>query len=608
MRRRNAHLVIPVAVLGLAFGCSDGSSDVLQPEAPQMVILSGQAQSGPPGKQLSNPLVVRVTNQYGKPIQGQVVNFVVRSGGGRVFAGTALTDAKGRAQEWWTLGSKQGKNVLEARAVNPSTGAKLVFARFTATAVKPTTVASITLSPSSATVAVGKTTKLTATLKDAQGNKLTGLPVSWSSVNSKIAKVDSSGTVTGLAAGSARIVAASGGVRDTAKVTVTAASVTLKQVVLTPSSASLQTGDTVRFSAGGKFSDGSSRSIDVTYTAGGGTISSTGLYKAGSVAGTYRVIGKDSGTGRADTASVTVTSKSGGGGGGSQSYAGTIVGEGWKDYSAQPDKSISGLSVAKDLYGAKMGFSDGAGGDAIAQNRVHVVADPTGVFGKVLRYTFPVNTSNSSGPSPEGWLGLGAGYDKIWYKFYVRFGTNFTTRGTMSAANSYKLAFITWAGADQRMEMEYTNTTNRMIGLSQSGRKLSESYAGEAPTGAIGDESVGNEFSDGEWREVILCFERLTPTTYRARWWWRKYTRNGSPTGLTWKQSAADPAANDFHWAGLSGKLTGGTESAISRAGGVAMGVNKNQNTLQEMHIYWGPYVVVNGAVNPDPFGVNSFQ
>jgi hypothetical protein len=105
-----------------------------------LLVVSGSGQTGAVGAELPAPLVVRVTRLAGKAIVGvpnQRVNFRVVTGGGSVFAGSALTDPQGMAQEYWTLGLAAGANVLEVRAVDPSTGEKLVFARFTATAVVP---------------------------------------------------------------------------------------------------------------------------------------------------------------------------------------------------------------------------------------------------------------------------------------------------------------------------------------------------------------------------------------------------------------------------------------------------------------------------------------
>ena len=97
-------------------------------------VVSGDLQEGAAGAELPNPLVVKVTKPDGRPVRGQILNFRVVSGGGSVFAGTALTDERGIAQERWTLGTS-GVQKVEVRAVSTSTGAPQVFATFTAAIV-----------------------------------------------------------------------------------------------------------------------------------------------------------------------------------------------------------------------------------------------------------------------------------------------------------------------------------------------------------------------------------------------------------------------------------------------------------------------------------------
>lgn len=81
---------------------------------------------------------------------------------------------------------------------------------------------------------------------------------------------------------------------------------TLVGVVLTPETAALQTGATKQFAVIGRMSDGSSTAVSPTYTASGGSITGGGLYTAGTVAGTYRVIATVEGGLLADTASLTI--------------------------------------------------------------------------------------------------------------------------------------------------------------------------------------------------------------------------------------------------------------------------------------------------------------
>src|SRR5207302_37258 len=72
-------------------------------------------------------------------------------------------------------------------------------------------VASVSVTPSTATVLAGQTVQLTATPKDANGNPLSGRTVTWSSNNTSVA----------VAAGSATITATSEGQSGAAAITVT---------------------------------------------------------------------------------------------------------------------------------------------------------------------------------------------------------------------------------------------------------------------------------------------------------------------------------------------------------------------------------------------------
>ena len=69
----------------------------------------------------------------------------------------------------------------------------------------------------------------------------------------------------------------------------------------------LTEGATQQFSATATWSDGVSRAVTLAWSATGGTISSSGLYKAGLTTGTYRVIVGCNGCTVKDTASVSLT-------------------------------------------------------------------------------------------------------------------------------------------------------------------------------------------------------------------------------------------------------------------------------------------------------------
>jgi formylglycine-generating enzyme required for sulfatase activity len=102
--------------------------------------------------------------------------------------------------------------------------------------VRPASVASVTLTPQSATLQVGDTLQLTATLRDPNGNTLVGRPIAWTSSDSTVASVSNSGLITGITAGTATIVASSQGITGSVTVTVTAAPVVGAFVLIQPGS------------------------------------------------------------------------------------------------------------------------------------------------------------------------------------------------------------------------------------------------------------------------------------------------------------------------------------------------------------------------------------
>ncbi|HKG95824.1 MAG TPA: Ig-like domain-containing protein, partial [Gemmatimonadaceae bacterium] len=238
-RRANNALCLVLAAAALAAACDEYTAPTsLEGDASGMrlEIVSGNNQSAPVGTELSQPLVVRAFNSAGNPIANQIINFRVTLGGGSVFAGTAKTNANGYAREWWTLGPAAGLNRIEARAVDAATGERLVFGVFEATGTSgvptdtttdttttppPTpVVTTVTVTPDSSSIQTSQTVQLSAAVRDQNGQPMTAT-VSWSSLNPGIANVNANGLVTGASAGTARIVGATSGKADTAKVVVT---------------------------------------------------------------------------------------------------------------------------------------------------------------------------------------------------------------------------------------------------------------------------------------------------------------------------------------------------------------------------------------------------
>jgi len=171
----------------------------------------------------------------------------------------------------------------------------------------PPTVRQVVVRPKTATLAAGAKQQFNAYGRDSAGDSV-GVSVDFSATGGD---VSSTGLFTaGAAAGSFDVVATEHGgtLADTATVTVTVAGPpVLAAVILTPSTATVDTGKTQKFAAFGRMSNGDSAAIPINYSATGGTISSSGSYIAGTTAGSYRVIATDTSGVFADTSVVTVT-------------------------------------------------------------------------------------------------------------------------------------------------------------------------------------------------------------------------------------------------------------------------------------------------------------
>ncbi len=177
-----AGAVSMAALLGILAGCGGIAADPEDSTTNVTVVLSvlsGDVQTGRTGKDLPEPVIVRV-QQSGAPWVNKTVNFVVTVGGGSVLAGTVLTDSEGVAQEFWTLGGP-GEQALEARAVS-SAGERLTFTTFRATAiVGPPTLTNLGVSADTLRGFMGWLILPSPGIvaRDGFGNPMTGKEITW---------------------------------------------------------------------------------------------------------------------------------------------------------------------------------------------------------------------------------------------------------------------------------------------------------------------------------------------------------------------------------------------------------------------------------------------
>lgn len=173
-------------------------------------------------------------------------------------------------------------------------------------------LATITVSPATASVEAGKNQVFSASTLNQFGNSISAT-ITWSSSDPTVGTIDSTGLFKAVSAGTTTITAENGTVNGTATATVTAASTpdsVLATITVSPATATVETGKNQVFSATTLDNLGNPISATITWTSSDpavGTIDSTGLFKAVSPGTT--IITAENGTVNG-TATATVTTAS----------------------------------------------------------------------------------------------------------------------------------------------------------------------------------------------------------------------------------------------------------------------------------------------------------
>ena len=165
--------------------------------------------------------------------------------------------------------------------------------------------AGVTVTPSSDSLGVGSSVTLSATVTDAAGHTVNGATIFWNTENAGVATVSGTGVVVGIAVGTVRIAASSGGMSGFSTITVIPPGVA--SVTVTPQGPTIKIGETVHlvaqtFDAAGAPLTGrtvtwSSSNTDVA------TVDNTGLVTGVSVGGSVITATSE---GKSGTAAVAV--------------------------------------------------------------------------------------------------------------------------------------------------------------------------------------------------------------------------------------------------------------------------------------------------------------
>jgi len=207
-----------------------------------------------------------------------------------------LKDAQGnvlnRAVTWSSLDTAVAKVTSSGVVTAHAAGTVAIIARsegvsgaasLTVNSPSPTAVADILFEVPTQDLLLGQSIQSVVTLKDAQGNTLSGRTITYSTQNSSIVTVSATGVIKGVGVGSAIVTASSGGITVPESFRVTAPPQTLASITITPPSTTLSVGQTTQANATGKDAQGTTVAASFSWTTtnpGVATVSSAGIVSA----------------------------------------------------------------------------------------------------------------------------------------------------------------------------------------------------------------------------------------------------------------------------------------------------------------------------------------
>lgn len=195
------------------------------PPPSQLVKISGDSQTVIVNGTTAAPLSVRVEDALNGGSPNVPVAWTVTQGTATIAPASPVTSDTGGYARVSITPTSLGTVKVQASAAG-LTGSPITFTVNVLAGI----VHQVIVSPKLDTLAQGGTFQFTATLKDSLGNVISVVQPVWTSSNTSVATVDTTGLATAVAGDSTYIVAAAGGYADTARLFVRAPA----KVVLTP--------------------------------------------------------------------------------------------------------------------------------------------------------------------------------------------------------------------------------------------------------------------------------------------------------------------------------------------------------------------------------------
>lgn len=226
---------------------------------------------------------------------------------GRPVSWTSLDDAVARVSPSGLVTAYGGGTIAILATSEGITGAASV----TVNQAAPAPVAQVQLSLPATDLTVGQAVQSTVTLRDAQGNVLTGRTITYSTDNPLVAGISATGLVSAIGAGTTTVRVASGGVSDTAVVRVADAAPPasgISTILVGAPLSDLSVGQTTQANAVAKDASGTTVPATFTWTTSNpavATVSQSGLVTA---TGNGSAVISASASGKTGSITVSVTS------------------------------------------------------------------------------------------------------------------------------------------------------------------------------------------------------------------------------------------------------------------------------------------------------------
>ena len=376
--------------------------------------------------------------------------------------------------------------------VRASSGAVHVYAAVTV--VPRPTVAGLLVSPTSASVAVGATIQITASALDSAMQVISGVPLSWKSMDTTKARVSVAGLVTAVALGIVSIQASTNGHTATSQVSVVApiTAAPVASVTVTPSSLSLGIGKTAQLTAALK--DANNTVLTGRTVAWGSsqpavaTVSATGLVTA--IAGGSATITAVA-DGQSGQSQVSVTS-------------GVTLG-------AYPNQPAGFTVLSERSFSAK----SEAGWDTYeeSQRNFTLISDstapksPNGV-GRIL---YPAGFAGGSSPAVLQ-RQIQGNYSRIYVSFWMRVSSNWQGHRT----GTLKIHHF-WSGGKNRaiFTAEGAGSAPLYPTMRLQGGDTPDTRSFLRPN------LSSNDITRGRWRriEMLLIANTVGVNNGQAHWW-----------------------------------------------------------------------------------------